>query len=99
MSHTLIVRSVAEKDIWKSAEYYEEQVVGLGKEFIMCVDAAMNSIERTPHIYPPHYKSYRRILIRRFPFGVFYIVDDKVVSVIKVFNLKQSPNSLLESLR
>ena len=52
MSHTLIVRPVAEKDIWEYAQYYEEQVVGLGKEFIMCVDATMNSIERTPQYLP-----------------------------------------------
>ena len=99
MSHTLIVRPVAEKDIWESAQYYEEQVVGLGKGFIMCVDATMNSIERTPHIYPAYYERYHRALIRRFPFGVFYIVDDKIVSVIRVFNLRQSPSSLLASLR
>ena len=80
MKYDLIVRSVAEKDIWQAAWYYEQQVNGLGKEWIMCVDDAMTSIESNPY-------------------GIFFIVDGNTVSVVKVLDLRQSPNVLRESLK
>jgi len=99
MKYDLIVRSVAEKDIWQVAWYYEQQVNGLGKEWIMCVDDAMSSIETNPNIFSKYYREYRRGLVRRFPYGIFYIVDENTVSVVRILDLRQSPNVLTESLK
>ena len=99
MSYDLIVRSRAEQDIFEAALSYEENADGLGKEFILCVDSVMEQISRNPRIYHLHYKEFRRGLVRRFPYGVFYLISENTVSVARVFSLRQDPKMILRSLK
>jgi toxin ParE1/3/4 len=72
MKKPLIVRCEAEADLSAAYQWYEQQVRGLGAEFLLCVDAVMASIERNPQLYPVvHRGVIRRSLTRRFPYGVF----------------------------
>jgi hypothetical protein len=41
-----MVRAEAEADLAEAYQWYEQQVRGLGGEFLLCVDAVMASIER-----------------------------------------------------
>ncbi len=52
--------------------WYEEQSLGLGMEFLRCVEATLLSIQRNPLSYPTVHVSYRRSLVRRFPFAIFF---------------------------
>jgi hypothetical protein len=57
----------AKRDVASAYAWYEEQVLGLGLEFIRCLDALLLSIHRHPLMYPLVHESYHRALIRRFP--------------------------------
>jgi hypothetical protein len=50
MKKPLIVRPEAEADLAEAYGWYEQQVRGLGTEFLLCVDAVMASIERNPQL-------------------------------------------------
>lgn len=52
MSKPLILIPEAKADVADGYLWYEEQCLGLGIEFLRCVEAALLSIERTPLIYP-----------------------------------------------
>ena len=67
--------------------WYEEQQVGLGEEFLRCVDACIQSILRHPKLYETKFKNYRRGLVRRFPYGVFYeyIENENTVMTVMEF--------------
>ena len=99
MIYSLIVRSQAEKDIWESALYYEDQVKGLGREFVFCIDDAMTQIQKTPFIYSKIHKEFRRGLVRKFPYGIFYIAEENCLSVVRVLNLRQSPETIRAGLK
>jgi hypothetical protein len=45
MKKPVIVRSEAEADLSEAYQWYEQQVRGLGAEFLLCVEAVMASIE------------------------------------------------------
>jgi plasmid stabilization system protein ParE len=92
MKKPLIVRPEAEADLAEAYQWYEEQVPGLGAEFLLCVDAVMASIQRNPQLYPTVHKGVvRRALARRFPYGVFFVEAERNVSVIGVVHAKRNP--------
>jgi plasmid stabilization system protein ParE len=92
MKKPLIVRSEAEVDLSEAYQWYEQQVRGLGAEFLLCMDAVMASIERNPQLYPVvHRGVIRRALTRRFPYGVFFVEGEQGISVIAASHAKRNP--------
>ncbi|MBA4419352.1 MAG: addiction module toxin RelE [Syntrophus sp. (in: bacteria)] len=92
MTRELIIQPDAEADISQAFDWYEAQVPGLGSEFLLVLDAAFNSILRNHLIYPEVHKIVRRALTRRFPFAVFFIVEEARVVVLSVFHVKRNPD-------
>lgn len=82
MAAELIVAPEAEQDIAEAYGWYEGQRVGLGEEFLSCVDASIETICRWPEIYAVIYEHYRRVLVRRFPYAVFYEYEGNTVTRI-----------------
>ena len=72
--------------------WYEHQRKGLGLEFELCVDEAIERIRRSPEMYPAIYKSYRRIVVRRFPFALFYEIVGSELRVLAVFHSRRNPD-------
>ena len=72
MSETPILAPEAKADVEKAYAWYEEQSPGLGKEFLRCVEAALLGIQRNPLVHPMVHDRYRRALVRRFPFAIFF---------------------------
>ena len=92
MKKPVIVREEAEADLSEAYQWYEQQVRGLGGEFLLCVDGAIASIEKNPHLYPVVHKGViRRALTRRFPYGVFFVEGTRSISVIAVAHAKRNP--------
>lgn len=91
MSRTVIIRPEAEADMADAFAWYEDRVTGLGSEFLMSVDAILHGISRNPSGYPIVYKVVRRALLRRFPYGVFFISEHGRIVVLAVFHAKRDP--------
>ena len=93
MTYLLTVRKEAEFDISKTFDFYEEHRLGLGHDFILCVDAALSKIERNPLLYKRIHKNLRRIPIERFPYRILYLVQDQHILVTAVFHARKNPVS------
>jgi len=91
MTYKLQLLSCAEDEISTSVLWYEKQMNGLGSRFILSIDATIQSIQRNPLLYPKVYKNFRRALIQRFPYGVYYFVEGDTIVVIAIFNEKRKP--------
>jgi len=70
----------------------------LGEEFLSCAEACIEAIRRTPRMYPVVYEGYRRALVRRFPYAVFYEYADETITVYCVFHSSQDPNKWMKRL-
>ena len=81
----------AKRDIASAYAWYEEQVLGLGLEFIRCLEAILLAIHRHPLMYPLVHESYHRALMRRFPYSIFYEVESNQAIVYGVFHCSQDP--------
>lgn len=82
----------ARQDAADAFAWYEEQSLGLGLEFLRCLEATLSFIQRYPSMYPSVFGDYRRALIRRFPYAVFYEIESTRVVIHGVFHCSQDPN-------
>jgi len=93
MNYSLTVREEAELDINGAFEYYENQRLGLGHDFLLCVEEGLSKIERNPLHYKIIYKDLRRIPVRRFPYRILYLVRNEQVIVTAVFHVRKDPQA------
>jgi len=91
MAVKLVVAPEAELDIAEAYVWYEARRPGLGEEFLSLVDAGMERIRRQPLIYPIVHEAYRRALIRRFPYAIFFECAETTVTVYSVFHTARDP--------
>jgi len=91
MAAELIIAPEAALDIDEAYGWYECQRPGLGEEFLHCVDACVQSVRRTPEMHSKVFEDYRRGLVRRFPYAVFYEFAAGVVTVYCVFHTSRDP--------
>jgi plasmid stabilization system protein ParE len=98
MAAELIMAPEAEQDIADAYDWYERQRVGLGEDFLSRVDACIQAILRTPTGHTVVHENYRRGLVRRFPYAVFYEYTDGRVTVYCVFHTSRDPDKWRERL-
>jgi toxin ParE1/3/4 len=68
----IIISPKSENDISNAYVWYEKQSPGLGDEFILCLDAILHRVARSPQIFQVVHKDIRRGILKRFPYGVFF---------------------------
>jgi toxin ParE1/3/4 len=88
MSRRLIVRPEAEADLTEAALWYDEQETGLGLGLTLEVRAAIRRALEDPLLYLllRERPEVRRILPRRFPYRIFFIVRDDAIVVFAVLH-------------
>lgn len=91
MSWTLVVRPKAEEDLLRAFRWYQDRRQGLGNEFLEEVDAAFCRIVERPLDAAILYRDVRRVLVRRFPYGVFYVATHSEAQIIAVTHQSQDP--------
>jgi len=72
MAAELTIAPEAAEDIQRAYSWYEERRLGLGEEFLSTVDGCIQAIRRMPEMHEKVHQDYRRSLLRRFPYAVFY---------------------------
>jgi len=92
VTHPVVVRPEAEAELHEAYAWYEAQRTGLGDEFLQCAGASIASIQRNPRIHSVVHRTVRRALLRRFPYGLFYVVEENAVSVIAILHLSRDPD-------
>src|SRR5262245_57862901 len=87
-----IVDPQAFNDIDDGYDWYERQREGLGEEFLNALHAKIRAIQKTPAMHPIVHENYRRALLQRFPYAIFYEYDKPNVIVYGVFPTSRDPN-------
>ena len=91
MNYKLILRQDAEKDLAQAYKWYNENVPGLGSDFLAVVERALESIHDNPLRFPVIYRNVRRALVKRFPFGIFFVTEEERVVVLAVMHTARDP--------
>ncbi|MEN9523179.1 MAG: hypothetical protein RL065_1556 [Bacteroidota bacterium] len=91
MTYRLVLTEDAENDIVDATLWYEAQHNGLGKEFLLCLEAAKNTILRSPNAFHFRHKKLKGILVNRFPYLVLYKIIEHTIYLIAVFHTSRNP--------
>jgi|ERR1035437_3462586 hypothetical protein len=99
--YALTLRSEAEEHLTNHYLYYEEQLAELGDEFLLSFETCMNYIQRHPLSYEKKYSKFRVGLIDRFPYGIFYLVNEKhkTILIAAVYFLQINPKTIKKELK
>jgi len=91
MAVSLILTPETEQDLAEAYAWYELRRVGLGEEFLGSVDACLRQICRSPLLGPIVDREFRRSLVRRFPYAVFYEYCGDALTVYAVLHTARDP--------
>lgn len=89
MRWLLLVRSEAEQDLVVARNSYDRKRAGLGDEFLGEVAAAMRQLAHNPEHDRLYHRNFRRVLLRRFPYKIFYQILGERIVVFRVLHSKQ----------
>jgi plasmid stabilization system protein ParE len=92
MVERIDILPAASRDLEEAYRWYEGRSSGLGVEFTRSIDVSLQRIQRNPELYEVVYKEYRRAMVRRFPYAIFYKCSDCAVTVYSVFHCSQDPS-------
>jgi len=94
----LIFLLQADLDIQAAFARYEDYQSGRGEIFMRQLDVAFTLLRQHPKIAPVYAGSYRRMLIRDFPYGIFYEAQPTRLVVAAIIDLKQDPRTIRQKL-
>jgi len=81
----------AERELHDAVEYYEDIEPGLGYDLSVEVYSAIQRAVAYPRAWPVLDDEIRRALVRRFPYGVLYSVEEDTLLIVAVMNLRREP--------
>ena len=95
MLFTIVIEKRAIKDAQKAIDYYDEELIGLGKKFNDSLDKHITTIAKNP-FYQLRYKDYRALPIKKFPFLILFYINEpsKTVFITAIFHTKQNTKKL-----
>ena len=93
MSRRLTLRIQAEVDIDEVVRWYETERAGLGIEFIRNLNLLLDRVQEQPFQFPVVEQDVRRGMVSRFPYGVFFTVNDDEILVFAVLHLHRHPGT------
>ncbi|PYJ07766.1 MAG: hypothetical protein DME25_03030 [Verrucomicrobia bacterium] len=94
----LILLLQADQDVQTAFNRYEDYQSGRGAVLMRQLDAALTLLRQHPEIAPVYGGRYRRMLIRDFPYGIFYQAQPTRIVVAAIMDLRQDPRRIRERL-
>ena len=82
-------------DIQSAYDYYEDFQEGRGAVFMRQLDAAFGQLRIFPESGPIVHGAYHRLLVPRFPYGIFYTNEPRGVIISGVMDTRQDPETIL----
>jgi hypothetical protein len=87
----------AAEDIERGREFYDSREPGVGNHFAESILADIESLEIYAGIHGIHFGFYR-MLAKRFPFGIYYEVENNTAFVYAILDMRRDPLWIREEL-
>ncbi len=91
--YKLVIDVSAWQDILEITDWYNQQSAGLGTRFQKQVKLQINSLKNYALSYSTRYLNVRCMMVKKFPFLVHFIVDDKhyTVEIFAIIHTSRKP--------
>lgn len=99
MTYTLHFLPEVEEDAIGGFVWYEAKSPGLGEEFLRMFYACAGEISRNPLLYPKVHSEFRRRLLKRFPYAIYFMIKDDQIIVYGLFHCARDPRTIRMKLK
>ncbi|WP_139856475.1 type II toxin-antitoxin system RelE/ParE family toxin [Aequorivita sinensis] len=86
MDYEIKLLPIVQNDLRKAKKWYSDKNKALGEEFKVAVNKEINYIGKYPEHYQRKYKELRQSLVIRFPYAIYYLLDEAQKRIV-VFGL------------
>jgi len=93
MKLTINFHRAASLEFIEASAWYENKRAGLGSEFISEIDRCVLLASENPCRFALVYKDIRRIIVNRFPYGVYFRVEENRIVIMAVFHSSRNPSA------
>jgi len=69
----------AKEDLKEGFHFYELQERGIGKYFLEALSSDIESLRLFAGVHSIHFGKYYRLLSKRFPFAIYYRIENIIV--------------------
>jgi toxin ParE1/3/4 len=90
MRHRFVDEALTE--LVAAGRYYNRQLPGLGDALVDEVEAGIEVILNGPAVWRVIEDDVRRYLIHRFPYGIYYTIEEELVVIWAVKHLHRDPD-------
>jgi hypothetical protein len=91
------ILSSAVEDLHTGRLFYEKQTEGLGAYFFDSLFSDIDSLVLYAGIHQKVF-DYHRLLSKRFPYAVYYKIDENLVVVWRILDLRRHPDKIRKAL-
>ncbi len=89
----------ANQDLIDGYWFYEKQKEGLGTYFMDTLFSDIDSLKIYAGVHPIHFEKYYRLLSKRFPFAVYYRIENETALVYAVLDCRRNPAWIRNKLK
>jgi len=79
--------------------WYQSKSPGLGEEFLETFYRRAGELPGNPLLYARVYEDFRRQLLPRFPFALYFIIRQNEIVVFGLFHCARDPRRIISELR
>ncbi|HET8773460.1 MAG TPA: type II toxin-antitoxin system RelE/ParE family toxin [Thermoanaerobaculia bacterium] len=94
MIRRVIVRREAKQDLREAKAWYRGISRELGRNFVRRIDDAIALARERPLAFQIVHRTFRRILLHRFPYALFYHAGEDRIVVVAVLHQARDPEIL-----
>lgn len=91
--------AAAKGEMQDASAFYEKKSLGLGQDFINEIERLSERIAAFPESGQKISDNVRRLMSQRFPYGILYVLETKIVLIVAVMHLNRKPDYWKERLK
>jgi len=99
MAFEIIIKPIVFLDLDEAINWYESEQEGLAARFYESFETAIERIKENPDAFTNVIAGVKRILLKRFPYKVFYSVSENTIFILGVTHSKRSNAYIRKRLR
>ena len=92
-TYRLSITELAHEDLQRGKDFYDEQALYLGDYFIDSIFVDLESLSFYGGIHEQYFGFYK-MLAKRFPFAIYYDIEEDIVVVHAILDTRQNPSSI-----
>jgi hypothetical protein len=85
-------------DLVEGYDFYEKQEHGLGDYFLSCIYSDFEALKIYASIQQKSHEKFQRLLSKRFPFAIYYKVENEEIFVVTILDCRKNPRWIQKRL-